>query len=135
MLPAPKVSIEYYYDQESDSYIKGIRLLADYEFLFEIPGDPSVKPFRIRIPEGFLSDGASVPRLFWRLLSPPIDPQTIAPSIVHDYLYVNGARLGLTRKIVDLWYSNALSQQGYPAWKCNLTYCGIRIGGASHWLG
>ena len=133
MLPAPHVAIEMYYDQESDSYIKGIRLLKPYEFTFATPDDPDATPFKVSIPEGFLSDGASVPRLFWRLLSPPIDPVTIAPSLIHDYLYINGSRMGLTRAEVDSWYAYALHENGYPLWKCHLTYYGIRIGGASHW--
>jgi len=85
---------------------------------------------RYCVPAGYLSDGASVPRLLWRLLSPCIDPVTLVPSIVHDYLYE--WRLG-TRYDADLFYATALDQNGYPLWKCLLTYIGLRLFGGSHW--
>jgi len=41
--------------------------------------------FTLTIPKGFLTDGASVPRLFWNLIPPWGDYGPAA--IVHDYLY------------------------------------------------
>ena len=135
MLPAPHVAIEVILDPETGALTKGVRLLSPLTFTYVSPDAPRPHPFRVTIPEGFLSDGASVPRLFWRLLSPPIDPVTITPSLVHDYLYVNGARMGMDREEVDRWYANALLDNGYPLWKCLLTFYGVRLGGASHWQG
>lgn len=82
------------------------------------------------VPAGYASDGASVPRLLWRLLSPCIDPVTLAPSICHDFLYEWG--IG-TRYEADEWYMDALYRAGYPAWKCILTFIGIRLFGGSHY--
>ena len=39
----------------------------------------------------------------------------------------------LTRKQADRWLFNALRANGYPAAKSCLVYCGVRIGGFSHW--
>lgn len=39
----------------------------------------------ITVPEGFTTDAASIPRLFWSFL-PPLGRYTKA-SVVHDYLY------------------------------------------------
>jgi len=39
----------------------------------------------ITIPAGFLTDFASIPRFFWRLL-PPTGPYG-EPAVLHDYLY------------------------------------------------
>lgn len=47
-----------------------------------------VKPFRFRditIPEGFVTDGASVPRIFWSLF-PPNRTDYLPCAIVHDFL-------------------------------------------------
>lgn len=85
---------------------------------------------RLCVPAGYQSDGASVPRFLWRLLSPCIDPLTLVPSIVHDYLYE--WRLG-TRYEADEWYVNSLDGIGYPVWKCILTFIGIRLFGGSHY--
>lgn len=40
------------------------------------------------VPEGFISDGASVPQLFWNLF-PPFG-MYLESAIVHDYLCVRG---------------------------------------------
>ena len=40
------------------------------------------------IPEGFEFDGASVPRFFWRIVS-PFQPWVIRAACGHDYLYEN----------------------------------------------
>ena len=82
------------------------------------------------IPAGYRSDGASVPRFLWRLLSPCIDPVTLVPSIVHDYMYE--WKIG-TRFDADLWYAEALCRAGYPQWKCLLTFAGIRLFGGKHY--
>ena len=84
----------------------------------------------ISIPKGYRSDGASVPRFFWRLLSPKIDMATLGPSIVHDWMY--GRRWG-SRADADAWYRDALIANKYPRWKARLTYTGLRWFGGSHW--
>ena len=91
------------------------------------------RPLHVTIPAGYVSDGASVPRFFWRLLSPPVDPVTLAPSIAHDWLYDNSRRYNLGRLECDIWYYYALMENGYPLWKCELTYWAIRLFGWMHW--
>src|SRR5258708_33483224 len=44
--------------------------------------DPSI---RITVPVGFVTDLASVPRVFWSLLPPAA--RYSYPAIIHDYLY------------------------------------------------
>ena len=46
------------------------------------------KPFTfrdIRIPKGFVTDGASVPRIFWSIF-PPNRTDYLPCAIIHDYL-------------------------------------------------
>lgn len=110
-----------------------ITLVAPLEFTLP-PREPLwLLKRRFTVPCGFTSDGASVPRFFWRLLSPPIDPVTLAPSIIHDWLYTQGGIRDLTRLECDRWYRNALIANGYPRWKANITYVGIRLFGWRHW--
>lgn len=82
------------------------------------------------VPVGFVSDGMSVPRFLWRFLSPPIYGATLVPSICHDYAYLKAV---CTRRQADAWYYHALRFNGYPRWRCALTYIGVRIFGRSHW--
>lgn len=39
----------------------------------------------IAVPKGYLTNGADIPRLFWRLY-PPFSPEYLPAVIVHDYL-------------------------------------------------
>lgn len=87
------------------------------------------------VPAGFASDGASVPRFLWRLLSPKIDAITLAPSIAHDWLYDQGGIRDFTRLECDRWYRRSLIDRGYPRWKSWITYIGVRLFGGRHWGG
>lgn len=82
------------------------------------------------VPAGFVSDGMSVPRFFWRLLSPPVDGRTLRASVVHDYLYSTGI---VSRAEADRLYRAMLIGDGYPAWKARAVWIGVRIGGKSHY--
>ena len=82
------------------------------------------------IPRGYISDGMSVPRVLWRLLSPPVYGETLIPSIIHDWMYDS---LYCSRREADLYYYHGLLANGYPQWKSILTYIGVRLFGASHY--
>ncbi len=96
--------------------------LEDHRFVFN--GTTYV------IPAGYRSDGASVPRFFWRVLSPKIDPQTLDPSVEHDFNYQFA--IG-TRLEADRYYLMRLLEYGYPVWKSIITYYAVRIFGGTHY--
>ena len=56
-----------------------IRTLENIEF--------SLAGVTYTIPAGFECDGASIPRLFWRIIGPPISCDYIDEAIKHDWLY------------------------------------------------
>ncbi|AHK11759.1 hypothetical protein S144_45 [Shewanella sp. phage 1/44] len=41
------------------------------------------------IPTGFLTDGASIPKIAWSLIGTPFEPRFITAAIVHDYMCDN----------------------------------------------
>ena len=42
----------------------------------------------VKVRRGFVSDGGSIPRIFWSLLGvTPYDPRCVYAFILHDYLY------------------------------------------------
>ncbi len=51
----------------------------------------------ISVPAGFVTDLASVPRIFWTFMPP--DGKYAKSAIIHDYLYDNELR---TKKDADL---------------------------------
>ena len=78
------------------------------------------------IPAGYESDGMSVPRFFWRVLSPKINGKTLIPSVIHDYMYEN--HIG-TRAEADAFYEDNLVEKGFGKVKSWLVWCGVRICG------
>lgn len=82
----------------------------------------------ILVPEGFVTDFASVPRILWSLF--PTTGEYSSAALVHDYLY--GSH-NLSRFLADAIFRAIMRQQGVPLWKCMAMYLGVRIGGYFAW--
>ena len=84
------------------------------------------------VPEGFASDGASVPRAFWSTVSPRVDPATIRGAVAHDYLYRRHPH-GWTRVEADRLFRELIAEDGlarFPAFKA---WLGVRLFGGRAW--
>ena len=97
------------------------RINQDLVYVSDIAGT-------ITVPAGFVSDLASIPRLplIYLLLNGIADE----PGVVHDYLYSTGK---VPRAMADQVLREACLLTGVPAWKADLIYVGVRVGGASHY--
>lgn len=84
------------------------------------------------IPKGFESDGASVPRFFWRLVCPPVDPHAVRAGVAHDYIYRIQPE-GWTRKGADKMFLCFLIEDGLPPFRATLAYWGVRLFGRIAW--
>lgn len=78
----------------------------------------------IEVPAGFVTDLASVPRIFWTLLPP--DGKYAKAAIIHDYLYDNALR---TKKEADRIFLDGMTVLGVPKWKRVLMYQAARLFG------
>ena len=81
---------------------------------------------KIEIPAGFITDGASVPRIFWNVLSPFGD--YFGAAIVHDFLYTPGNRW-FDRATVDRIFLAAMEDAGVPFIRRRVIYRAVRLGG------
>ncbi len=82
----------------------------------------------IVVPKDFLTDFASVPRIpVAFLLCGDIGH---AAAVVHDFLYTVQI---VPRIVADAVLREAAELCGVPAWRSELMYLGVRIGGASRW--
>lgn len=112
-------------------------------FIGELIGDNKwklVEPFEyhvgsypseeiITVPEGFVTDFASVPRVFWHLIS-PIDKHGKA-AVIHDYLYRH--KYQDDRKRCDDIFKEAMEVLHVSAWKIFCIYWAVRIFGQFKW--
>ena len=81
------------------------------------------------VPENFHSDGASMPRLFWRLIGHPFQMQYLREAILHDWLYRTQP---CSRALADRIFYELLAGKVKP-WRRRLIYLGLRLGGWVAW--
>jgi hypothetical protein len=80
--------------------------------------------YTIIVPAGFVTDFASVPRLpFAYLLAGGVAHKA---AVVHDFLYETATG---TKEEADKIFLEAMTVLGIPAWRRNLMYAAVRIGG------
>lgn len=83
------------------------------------------------VPAGFLTDGASIPRLLWWLF-PPWGRYGQAAAL-HDrlcecpQLFNDSVIHTVSRKYVDRVLYDAMLYVGVPKWKAKLMYLGVRV--------
>ena len=86
----------------------------------------------ITVPNGFATDGASIPRFLWPIIGPPMRGGYLVPAIVHDYLCVE-AKTYQERVMADGLFFALLHRYQVPAWKRCAMYLGVRFYARLFW--
>lgn len=92
-------------------------------------------PFRIgdeTVPEGFLTDGASIPPAFWPIFSST--GRALCPGVAHDFRYSVLSRC-TDRAIADEELLHGLADVGMGWLKRQLIYRAVRLFGWKFWKG
>jgi hypothetical protein len=84
------------------------------------------------IPAGFKSDGASVPKFFWRWVFPPGDSRALKAAIAHDFVYRNHPQ-GWDKDSADKMFYDILRENKVPFLNAKRAYWGVRLFGSSSW--
>jgi hypothetical protein len=82
----------------------------------------------VTVPVGFVTDLASIPRVFWSLLRP--DGEYTYPAIIHDYMYWTQAR---PRETADMIFKLGMQDFGVSPATIATIYNAVRAGGGSSW--
>lgn len=82
----------------------------------------------ICIPEGFVTDLGSIPKIFQNLISPEGKP--LRGYVLHDWLY---AVQKCKRADADALLFRAFKAVGEKAWKRWVVYIALRLGGWGAW--
>lgn len=85
---------------------------------------------KVRVPSGFVTDFASIPRIFWSVLRP--DGDYTYPAIIHDFLYWDQST---SRVDADLVLKYAMQDFRVDASASETIYRGVRVGGKAAWDG
>lgn len=86
----------------------------------------------LTVPSGFKSDGASVPRLFWRLVFPPEETMALRGAFFRDYIYRTHLK-GWTREEADRMFYDVIVYDGVPKWRAWLAFVAVRYFGRYAW--
>jgi hypothetical protein len=84
----------------------------------------------VAIKASFRTDGASIPRLFWRVIGHPFQGDYLGPAVVHDALYQSEA---LTRAQADCLLYDLLLANGVGRCRAWTIYRAVRMFGWSAW--
>ena len=84
------------------------------------------------VPRGFESDGASVPRLFWRVVFPNSDSHATTAGICHDWIY-RTQPADWTRGEADRMFLALLIEFGTPIHQALAAYHAVRLFGGIAW--
>jgi hypothetical protein len=82
----------------------------------------------VDVPKGFVTDFASIPRIFWSALRP--DGLYAYAAIIHDFLYWTQT---ITRKESDRILRMCMRDFAVPAKTIEIIYRAVRFGGEAAW--
>ena len=96
---------------------------------FELVGDYvyQIEEYSIRVPKGFVTDYASIPRIFRAIILPY--GKHSGASVVHDYLYSKDCDLDIERKKADKIFLEILKEEGVNPILARLMYIAVRVFG------
>ena len=83
----------------------------------------------IKVPKGFITDFASIPRIFWSIIGNPWGQYGKA-AVIHDYLYHTQI---YTRSRSDRIFLEAMQVLGVSWWRRRTMWFAVRIGAGWIW--
>jgi len=96
------------------------KLLDSLIYLSDILGE-------IIVPQNFITDFASVPRI--PVIYAMVGNCSHRAAVIHDYLYRIGAKPDVIRKVADNIFDEAMGVKNVPRWRRWMMWAGVRIGG------
>lgn len=118
----------------ADMVVATLQPFGDWDFYFVHGGSISWRPnagqkFQpVEVPEGFVTDLASIPRLFWQVLRP--EGRYAYAAVVHDYLYWKQTR---PRAEADQIFRIAMEDSKVDPKLVDKVYRAVRTFGQAAW--
>ncbi len=127
-------------------------LAKQYVYQWEIEQEGGKVQYKIVVPEGFMYDGASVPRIAWSLSGITPDGLMRAPALVHDWIYAHKGKLPdesyqfkigkakwkpvlavWAREAADKLFARMMRESGVSKPKRRMVYRAVRWFGGFSW--
>ncbi len=84
----------------------------------------------IQVPEGYETDGISIPRFCWVIVGHPLSGEAVQASVIHDFLYQYGL---YDQKRSDEIFLEALIVLKVSVWKRQIMFQALRMFGFVAW--
>ena len=116
----PHVGIRYALPSQSSEERKSIK---KYPFInkktlkVKLVDKVKNKTYVFIIPKGYCYDGASVPRLFWRIIGSNTDNKFLIAALIHDVLCENHCYIDFDRRLSSEVFNALLESSGVCAFK------------------
>lgn len=88
----PELNVQFVMPWMTPEQVKEINekpFICEEELRVIIVDEIEQEQFEFLIPQGYTWDGASIPRVFWRLIGSKSDNRFLVPSLIHDVLCEN----------------------------------------------
>ena len=108
------------------------RYVLSKSFWFDLPypKDEGFTKLSAYIPKGFVFDGASIPRFFWRIIDTPFSPFVLRAALVHDYIYRSHH---IDKESADELFYSMLLEDGNSQFKAVVMYQAVKWFGLRAW--
>lgn len=112
--PLPSDTIEERKEKLAKPYVNKIAVTFNVNYLGS--------QYLIEIPRLYRWDGASIPRVFWRLIGANGESDFLDASMVHDILCENKNIVNYDRQLSSMIFREILIGSGVSKFKANLMY-------------
>ena len=116
----PHISIRYYIPSMTEDERRSIE---KYPFInkknlqVRLVDYKKDKTYNFEIPKGYCYDGASIPRLFWRIIGSNTDNRFLIPALIHDISCENHSFIENDRKFSTEVFNALLEASEVNAFK------------------
>lgn len=84
--------------------------------------------FKVTIKDGLLTDGASIPKIFWSIIGCPLNGKYVGSALIHDGLYGSHK---LSKQMSDKLFLDMMKHNGVGKIRRTLMYLAVKFGGSS----
>lgn len=86
----------------------------------------------VTVPEGYVSDGYSIPKIAWLIVGHPFGQEHMVPAFIHDYL-CDKAQSYEQRVLADAAFFHLMEKYEVPGLKRAVFYIAVRFWGRWTW--
>ncbi len=116
----PHVGIRYYIPSMTKDEKKSVEkypFICKKELKVQLLDYKKNKKYDFTIPKGYCYDGASIPRLFWRVIGSNTDNRFLIPALIHDVLCENHSYIDNDRVFSSEVFNALLEANGINSFK------------------